>query len=1241
LLSRFPRALGWSLLLTLLGSAVAVADEAGELSWVNQERLVGFGDWRQRLVRHGNELWLGGWSAADGGRGRLLRWAGGLWQRLEPPGPGDRTFVLASDGEGGLWVAPYAPDLAELRRELAVYRFDGARWERSVVRPGLWPQAMALRSRRSGWIGGNGGRFARFEDGRWSLEQLAPEPGSKRPPDVLALALSGREEGWAVGTLGLVARLVEGRWQRQRVPPELAAERLFAVALDADGQPWVAGSNGLLARFDGHAWQRLETGIREDLLGLSVTGAGEVWAVGARGVLVQRRGDGRITTSVLGTKTLYDAVATGSRAGWVVGQEGLFRAQARSRFSFREEPRLGRLASDGADAEAAVALDLDGVGGLDLALLQAGRVRVHLQAGPRRGGEVFGERLDPLAAPFAGSALAMAWADGDGDGQLDLAVLGGEPEGVWWVRQRAPGRFAPPQLLAEVVLGEPNGGCSLGWLDLDGEGRLDLVLQRSPRADGSVLAPLLLRAEAPGLFAAPRELPVPHLPEGFALWAELDGEPGVELVLPGVGGRVALLGRDRDPVELGALGRGADPAEPWRSGGFLDADGDGALDLLLLSRRLALFANDGRGRFRPAALALPAGAHNPAMPATPLAVGDLDLDGRSDALLSTWLAGRHRTHLLTAEGGSWQDEAEAAGLADLAPRSLVLGDWDGDGDLDLFVSEAERATLLVNQADVRRALEVRPLGPSGRGSSPGTEVRAWSASGAALGRARLGEAFHPASVPAADRVVLGLPPATRVELEVRFPSGRVVRDSAEVGRGPVVVHELPLAERALWRLERRLSSLRERARAGAEAGLAALLVALLLGLQGRQPWTTVVLVAAHGVGAWLLADRVEPAWYGVRGAALVGLAVVASALARALAAHRRRRWIGPYRLGERLGEGGMGVVYRACHRDSGCAVALKVVQPHRPADPASRRRFLREAGALASLRHPGIVRVHEAGEHEGRAFLALELLEGETLAAHLERTGPLEVEAVRQLLTAAAEALAEVHRHGILHRDLSSRNLFLVDSAEPAWGPRLRLTDFGLARPLTPTTQTDLHALVGTVAYLAPELLCGEEADVRSDLYALGVVAYELLAGRRPFAAENALAILAQIQAGGFVPLGELRRDLPAAFEALVAELLARERAARPASAGLLARRLGSLDSAPAASPPPTHEVPAWRPLFERATASWEARRPVEAQAILSTSLAELRAGLAALAPEERASYWHRHRVEDVLELARRLEVGA
>ena len=269
---------------------------------------------------------------------------------------------------------------------------------------------------------------------------------------------------------------------------------------------------------------------------------------------------------------------------------------------------------------------------------------------------------------------------------------------------------------------------------------------------------------------------------------------------------------------------------------------------------------------------------------------------------------------------------------------------------------------------------------------------------------------------------------------------------------------------------------------------------------------------------------------------------------------------------EQIGTGGMATVWRARDTLLGRLVAIKRLLPHLAQDPDAAARFKREARAAAGLSHPGIVTVFDTGEDDDGPFIVLELVEGTTLAGHLAETGPLDPGTVTDIVAQVGSALDHAHAMGVIHRDIKPANLILDSEG------RVRLADFGIARTVDArATITESGELVGTITYLAPEILSGDPATPASDVYSLGAVTFELLAGRPPFRAETPAALLEAVRRA---EPPDLRGIAPDQIASAVSAAMARAPSARPASAGEFAAALmGSATLVMAAGKPPPPAV--------------------------------------------------------------------
>lgn len=274
---------------------------------------------------------------------------------------------------------------------------------------------------------------------------------------------------------------------------------------------------------------------------------------------------------------------------------------------------------------------------------------------------------------------------------------------------------------------------------------------------------------------------------------------------------------------------------------------------------------------------------------------------------------------------------------------------------------------------------------------------------------------------------------------------------------------------------------------------------------------------------------------------------------------------GRYAIEEHLGGGGMGVVYRARDTQLDRPVALKFLPPHLATHPEAEERFVREAKAAAALDHSNIATIHEIGQTEaGRRFFAMAYYAGETLKETLSQEGPLPVKEALGYAEQIAEGLARAHQAGIVHRDVKPANVMVTEAST------VKIVDFGLARVADQSRLTDPGRRVGTTAYMSPEQAEGEAVDARTDLWALGVVFYEMLAGERPFEGERETAVLHAILNEEPAPMSAHRSEVPPVLEQIVTCCLQKDPDRRYESAedllnDLRAARRGEFSASPRA----------------------------------------------------------------------------
>jgi serine/threonine-protein kinase len=307
-----------------------------------------------------------------------------------------------------------------------------------------------------------------------------------------------------------------------------------------------------------------------------------------------------------------------------------------------------------------------------------------------------------------------------------------------------------------------------------------------------------------------------------------------------------------------------------------------------------------------------------------------------------------------------------------------------------------------------------------------------------------------------------------------------------------------------------------------------------------------------------------------------------------------------YEILEKIGEGGMAVAYRGRDRVLGRAVAIKVMRPELAADGEFLARFRREARAAAGIIHEHIAAVYDTGSDGPYHYIVMEYVPGESLKARLQRGGPLPLEEALRIATATAEALEAAHSAGVIHRDIKPHNILLGSEGQ------VKVTDFGIARAMSGTGNTETGMILGSVNYVSPEQARGGAVGPQSDLYSLGVTLFEMLTGRPPFDGGERLAIVHKHIYDRPPRANEFRPGLPHEVGSIIALCLEKEFSRRFASARELLNYLGTC---------PREEHGTWRPGIKRGWmarlfslqwvgVAWRLRRRVVAAAILIVLLA-------------------------------------
>jgi len=279
-----------------------------------------------------------------------------------------------------------------------------------------------------------------------------------------------------------------------------------------------------------------------------------------------------------------------------------------------------------------------------------------------------------------------------------------------------------------------------------------------------------------------------------------------------------------------------------------------------------------------------------------------------------------------------------------------------------------------------------------------------------------------------------------------------------------------------------------------------------------------------------------------------------------------------YEVLEKLGKGGMGIVYKATDTKLKRTIALKFLRPELTSNSEANQRFINEAQAAAALDHPNICTVYEVNEYEGQDFITMAYIEGQSLSAKLG-SGPLDLDEFHSIAIQTADGLQEAHDHGIIHRDIKCSNIMVSSKGH------VKILDFGLAKLTEGTKITRTTKIMGSVAFMSPEQVKGEPLDSRTDIWSLGVVLYEMFSGQMPFSKDTEHSLLYSIANKSHTPIKRICKDIPANIEAIINKCLSKNKSKRYKTASEL--KLDLIDSRNELSPE-THKTPLLKTIFTK-----------------------------------------------------------
>ncbi len=1118
--------------------------------------------------------WLGG--VAPGlTRAGLAHFDGRTWSiREDFPVVTKRTYVLDIDEHDRPWVLPFAPyePGGDARDGFELWYLDHGQWRsRAIPESGIWPQAMAVFDNQSIMIVGNNRRILTIDGAQTFLTQVAPNQRVAAMPESEAQTLHfmnvemrNRHHGFASGSNGLVAEYRDGQWTMLDMPGELEDRYFHSMDLDQRGALWLC-AEAAIARYSEGTWTLWrDLPARGRIRDICMLPDGGGYAIGRNGVMLFFDGNTwkKIVLPGIGHAA---AIEHDQRDNlWILANEQIFKNTDTNPPKL-EESHISQLPPFNPSNHQLVFTDVAGTGKLDLVYSD----EQTLWRYANQGLGLFATPTKLWEAPAQGAITSVAAA-----GLYD----GDRPE--WLVISNLPG-FNPVLSLAaerprvlQRDLSRDETRCLpfvQQIVDLDNDGDLDFYFayQVNSSIDHRILE------NRNGRFRMRRDV-LQTTTSGFLNWVDIDNDGDADAVDLGFSRDVLIAYRNDGNFQFTSIADAVGMVDTQGFGFgstlFVDLDRDGDLDIIAARTHLEAWTNNGKGFFEAVHNSFPEIDFKPDDYPVLVDLGDLNHNGYPEISLTSSTT---KTHMLLTRGadGRWQDVATQ--MLVKPPYAFVSSaDFDNDGDLDLVGVAQNRLKVYKNQIQRGHSITVHLTGPPANRDAIGAEIRVFNqrqnGESHLIGSKQIYQwrgAHNTTTLSRNHHFATNDPGPHRIE--VRFSDG-----TRQTQTGVLPGTRSEIAALAAWRdplhelaYRIRLSPLfltpwLEIIKALLFLGTLALCYRLLI-RRKTTPFSTpfrlfaAVLVPLYGLISLAVAHRSSAEQLITVASFGLGLAVI-SLLECGLPAWYRAHFIGPYKILGIVGEGGMGVVYRARDVVRNRIVALKTFPAELTADREVRKRFQREAAILKSLQHPNIVPVYETGEFDGRGFIAMALLQGVTLKRIISEQKQINWRTSLDIFTAVAKALDYIHSQGIQHRDLKAENVFVTHETmfqSPAWrtssreiaalasgrlkSEQIKLMDFGLSRHRSNQTLTQGGGLMGTLAYLAPEQIIHRRGDFRSDIYSFGVLMYETVAGRLPYSGSHEISLIGNIRKGAVLELTEQVPEVPLPMAQIIMKALA------------------------------------------------------------------------------------------------------
>jgi|GEM_PF-2041255 len=1133
---------------------------------------------RRRLILFSSTAgWLGGRRKAGdpanhSARSPLYRLKGDSWHFEDSfPVITDRTYEFSAYDENNLVVIVHTDEA--YYDSLHIWQYQNSTWSEEIVKPGLFPQASFMVSPDEIWIVGNHGRMLHKKNGIWTYRPLSLDTTAMKEANLMDIKMLNPDFGWTVGRRGTMARYDGRKWSLISLPEELASTPFLSVDITDDGAVWLATDNGLILRYFQESWTQFTDNNSGTLCSISMQSPTSGWAVGSYGRILKYDGQEWYRVHSPMSDQLTTVKVIDDSTGWIAGSTTLFKLKNIRSHPFSIEMSDEKTEIDKLKGITAIMKDLDSDLDMDMAFFSQSKMYVYSNNGS---GDLSPSSIefDPAVDTEISKIISVTSGDIDHDAIPDFIASRNMNEGSIVIQNTGDRIFLRPENIKGGKWDDDGH-----FLDYDLDGDLDYYFQRAISINTEPIANQLYQNDGFGNFSLADTSTGDAGCERITLWGDLNGDLYPDLIIPDTQTTLRTYVNNRDgtfrenTAESGLL----NSMKGHIAQALLeDIDIDGDLDLIAIGSQVYTWKNDGNFHFTRVHNFFPNELGNNMVSAPRTFVsGDVNNDGFPDFIFYLLRGNDLITRFyLSDQSGSYVDISEATGLSMFNGVGVIMEDWDNDGDLDLYVFQklTNENQYFSNELNSKNYLKITPRGTVANRMGIGSEIKIYESGHLhnpdyLRGYKQHGVSKNPKMVSQQSTSHFGLDATKKYDIQISFPGGRtIVRENVQTSQN-LIIYEYPSGIRHVYLSWRALLLSGIRANLLLELSklilLAAFLFALITTFRKKQfsfrfiskwyVWLAFGIIYL-AINSLFVLDRNPVTHLGLVAGPFILLALTAYTDSY-YSFWRDSNYIGHYRLLERIGEGGMGIVHKAYDVNKRLTCALKVLHPTMLEHEKNRMRFLREAKIMESLHHDNIVNIYETGEIGGRGYINMELLEGITLRDLVTQSGPLSSGIIIPIIMQICDALEYMHQKQIIHRDIKSDNIFLVTKQTRNLQSRItnslrgssseksliktKLMDFGLARSMQMMSLTKMEAIVGTLAYMSPEQAIGKDIDQRSDIYSLGVVMYEGLTGEFPFSGEHEVAVLQSIIANKQLrPIHELRPDIMPELENLVLKML-------------------------------------------------------------------------------------------------------